>query len=99
MVPIRRLVLDVLKPHEPSIVDVAREVSSASGVRGTNAMLLEMDREVQNIRLVIEGDAIDDGEVERHITNLGGTIHSIDEVVVGEEMVESGDNPQDWLPP
>ncbi|MFC7201972.1 DUF211 domain-containing protein [Haloferax namakaokahaiae] len=99
MAPIRRLVLDVLKPHEPSIVDVAREISSATGVRGTNAMLLEMDREVQNIRLVVEGDAIDVDEVEHHITNLGGTVHSIDEVVVGEEMVESRDHPQDWLPP
>ncbi|WP_416841129.1 DUF211 domain-containing protein [Haloferax sp. DFSO52] len=99
MPPIRRLVLDVLKPHEPSVVELAREVASADGVNGTNAMLLEMDREVQNIRLVVEGAAIDVDEVEHRITNLGGTVHSVDEVVAGEEFVESRDVPQDWAPP
>ncbi|ELZ83009.1 hypothetical protein C453_13426 [Haloferax elongans ATCC BAA-1513] len=99
MAPIRRLVLDVLKPHSPSTVEFARQVSSASGVVGVNASLLETDREVQNIRLVVEGEAIDDEEVERRIESLGGTVHSIDEVVAGEEMVEPRDQPQDWLPP
>ncbi|KAB1193985.1 hypothetical protein GJR96_11280 [Haloferax sp. MBLA0076] len=99
MPPIRRLVLDVLKPHAPSTVEFARKVAAASGVDGANALLLETDREVQNIRLVVEGDSIDVDEVEDRITNLGGTVHSIDEVVAGDEMVESRDVPQDWLPP
>lgn len=99
MAPIRRLVLDVMKPHSPSSVAFARELASASGVTGVNVTLLETDREVQNLRLVVEGDAIDDEEVERRVTNLGGTVHSIDEVVAGDEIVEPRDTPQDWLPP
>ncbi|KAB1188183.1 MULTISPECIES: DUF211 domain-containing protein [Haloferax] len=99
MPPIRRLVLDVMKPHEPSTVEFARKVAAAAGVDGVNALLLETDREVQNIRLVVEGDSIDVNEVEKRITNLGGTVHSIDEVIAGDEMVESRDVPQDWLPP
>ncbi|ELZ94264.1 hypothetical protein C440_11603 [Haloferax mucosum ATCC BAA-1512] len=99
MAPIRRLVLDVLKPHSPSTVKFARNVADASGVVGVNAILLETDREVQNIRLVTEGEAIDADEVERRISDLGGTVHSIDEVVAGEQTVEPRDQPQDWLPP
>lgn len=99
MAPIRRLVLDVLKPHAPETVEFARDVASAPGVSGVNALLLETDREVQNIRIVVEGEDIDVADVEHRVTNLGGTVHSIDEVVAGDEMVESRDVPQDWSPP
>ncbi|AKU08836.1 MULTISPECIES: DUF211 domain-containing protein [Haloferax] len=95
MAPIRRLVLDVLKPHSPSTVEFAREVADAAGVAGVNATLLETDREVQNLRLVVEGEAVDDDEVERRIRDLGGTVHSVDEVVAGETLVEYRDQPQD----
>ncbi|KAB1195999.1 MULTISPECIES: DUF211 domain-containing protein [Haloferax] len=99
MAPIRRLVLDVLKPHAPSKVELAREVASVSGVSGANALLLETDRDVENVRLVVEGDDIDVEAVEHRIVDLSGTVHSIDEVVAGEQMVDSRDIPQDWLPP
>ena len=99
MAPIRRLVLDVLKPHSPETVEFAQDIASSPGVNGVNALLLETDREVQNIRIVVEGDEVDVEDVEHRVTNLGGTVHSIDEVVAGDEMVESRDVPQDWSPP
>ncbi|AFK20525.1 hypothetical protein E6P09_12505 [Haloferax mediterranei ATCC 33500] len=98
MAPIRRLVLDVLKPHSPSTVEFAREVAASTGVAGVNTTLLETDREVQNLRIIAEGEDIDVDEVERRIGDLGGTVHSIDEVVAGERLVEYRDQPQDWSP-
>jgi hypothetical protein len=100
MAPIRRLVLDVLKPSEVATVSFAREVTGLDGVDATAAHLVETDREVQNIVLVVEGSDVDyDGVVER-VENLGGTLHSVDEVVCGEhlpERYEGGQSDATWL--
>jgi hypothetical protein len=95
MTETRRLVLDVLKPHEPSIIEFASTVEKLAGVEGVNASLVEIDEEVQNIKLTIEGEGIDDEEVKKEIEDLGGSIHSVDEIVCGNKMVEKTQTPQD----
>lgn len=89
------MVLDVLKPHKPTIVDVAERVSDADGVEGTNAILVEIDEEVQNIKITIEGADIEYGAVKAVIEEMGGSVHSIDEIVCGETIVEESKTPQD----
>ncbi|ADB63089.1 protein of unknown function DUF211 (plasmid) [Haloterrigena turkmenica DSM 5511] len=93
--PIRRLVLDVMKPQEPNILEFADVTADCPGADGVNVVLVETDREVQNLKLTIEGDGIDADALEQAITDLGGTIHSIDQVVCGEHLVEQIDTPQD----
>jgi hypothetical protein len=95
MTEIRRLVLDVLKPHEPSIIEFASTIEEISGVDGVNASLVEIDEEVQNIKLTIEGEGVDEEEVQKEIEDLGGSIHSVDEIVCGSKMVEKTETPQD----
>ncbi|AUV82383.1 hypothetical protein C2R22_12630 [Salinigranum rubrum] len=88
MASIRRLVLDVLKPVEVATVSFARELSDLDGVDATAVRLVETDREVQNVTLVVEGEAVDFERVEACIESLGGTLHSVDEVVCGEFVPE-----------
>ncbi|WP_323676292.1 DUF211 domain-containing protein [Halorubellus sp. PRR65] len=95
MVELRRLVLDVLKPHDPDIREFAAAAARCDGVTGVNAVLVETDREVQNVKLTVEGQAIADDAVEAAIDDLGGTVHSIDEVVTGDVLVEQSVTPQD----
>ena len=95
MVHVRRLVLDVLKPHDPDVVTVAGSVADCEGVSGVNAVLIETDREVQNVKLTVEGDAVPVDAVHDPVEDLGGTIHSMDEVVCGEVVVEESETPQD----
>ena len=95
MVPIRRLVVDVLKPYEPSILAFAQQLAGADSVAGVNATLIELDREVQNVKFTIEGEAIEYDDVEAIIEDAGGTIHSVDQVVCGEYVVEDAPTPQD----
>jgi hypothetical protein len=95
MAPVRRLVLDVLKPHEPPTVEVAERLCELAGVDAVNAMLLETDAEVQNLKLTIEGESIDHDRIETAIDRLGGSIHSVDSVVCGEYMIEGVPTPQD----
>ncbi|NHN43147.1 DUF211 domain-containing protein [Halorubellus sp. JP-L1] len=95
MVDTKRLVLDVLKPHDPGIREFATETARCDGVDGVNAALVETDREVQNVKITVEGEAIDSDDVEATVEDLGGTIHSIDEVVAGDVVVEESATPQD----
>ncbi len=86
---IKRLVLDVLIPIKgPSIIDIADNLSRVRGVEAVNITVKEVDVETQNIIVVIEGDDIDFSEVKVMIEELGGVIHSVDQVVAGKRMVE-----------
>ena len=85
---LRRIVLDVLKPHEPSMVSFTGRLSEIDGVTGATAKLVEMEENVRTVRVAIEGEDLDFETIEAEISDLGGSIHSIDEVSCGEEIVE-----------
>jgi hypothetical protein len=88
MATIRQLVIDVLKPHQPTMLSIAQEVAEADGVSGVNAILLEMDEEVRNIKFTIEGEEIDFDAVTTIIEDTGASVHSVDQVACGEYIVE-----------
>ncbi len=92
---LRRLVLDVLKAHKPSIVDVALKLSNVEGVSGVNCILSEVDQETENIKVIVEGININFEELSDAIEELGAVIHSIDGVVAGKKLVEDVETPQD----
>jgi hypothetical protein len=94
MTKIRRLVLDILKPHQPSIIEISQKLSELEGVEGVNSSLIEVDEEVKNIKVTIEGSFNEDS-VRDVIEEEAGSIHSIDEVAVGERMVDKIKTPQD----
>ena len=50
---IRRLVLDVLKPHKPSVVEVSEALSHLEGVEGVNIIINEIDQQVENAKVII----------------------------------------------
>ncbi|MDZ7731601.1 MAG: DUF211 domain-containing protein [Natrialbaceae archaeon] len=93
--PVRRIVLDLLKPHEPNLVQVAAEVADGPSVEAVNAVLVESDRDVDTVKLTIEGDGIDVADLEDQIEDLGASVHSIDEVVCGDRMIDQSLTPQD----
>ena len=95
MAPFRRLVIDVLKPHEPPTLAFTQQVANADSVASVNATVIELDKEVLNLRLTIEGNAIEYDEVEAVIEDAGGSIHSVDQVVCGEDLIEDTPTPQD----
>lgn len=95
MSKIRRMVLDIMKPHEPSIIDFATEISELEGVEGSNASVIEIDRAVENIKITIEGSHVQFEEVKEVIQELGGSVHSVDQIICGEHVVEEIKTPQD----
>jgi uncharacterized protein len=92
---VRRLVLDTLKPHDPSIVEMAKIISDIEGVGAVNVSIYEMDRKVENAKITIEGDDVPYLEIQTMIEELGGAIHSVDEVVAGKIIIDDAVTLQD----
>ncbi len=85
---LRRLVLDVLKPHKPSLIELSQRLSSLKGVEGVNCSLDEVDQETETVKVTIEGPAIGFEAVEAALRELGAVIHSVDEVASGKRLIE-----------
>ena len=53
---VRRLVLDVLKPHQPTMLTLADKLGDIDGIEGVDIALFEIDNKVENIKITLEGD-------------------------------------------
>ncbi len=87
--------LDTLKPMEPNIIDMANSLSTLSGVSAVNISIAEIDLKVENAKITIEGDDLNYNEVKSIIEDMGGSIHSIDEVVAGKMIIDDAATLQD----
>ena len=92
---VRRLVLDVLKPLDPTIIQLAQLLSELPGIEAVNISIYEIDRKVENAKITIEGSDIVYESVIETIQQNGGSVHSIDEVVAGKMIIEDAATPQD----
>jgi hypothetical protein len=92
---IKRIILDVLKPHEPSIIEVAKTLSNIEGISGVNISLEEVDAQTDSVKITIEGSDIDYVMVKKKIDECGAVIHSIDGVSAGIKMIDEVNTPQD----
>ena len=78
---LEKLVLDVLKPHKPSVVELGRALSELEAVRSVNITLSEVDVDTETVKIVVEGNGLNYEEIKKVIKRFGAAIHSIDEVV------------------
>ena len=92
---LRRLVIDVLKPLEPSIVELVQLLADFEGVDGVNISIYEIDRRVENAKLTFEDHNVPYQEIIDVIEANGAAIHSIDEVAAGKVLIEDVITPQD----
>ncbi|MGD8996857.1 MAG: DUF211 domain-containing protein [Anaerolineae bacterium] len=92
---LRRLVIDVLKPLEPSIVEMVQILAELEGVDGVNISIYEIDRRVENAKLTVEGHNVPYQQIIQMIEENGGAVHSIDEVAAGKVLIEDVITPQD----
>jgi hypothetical protein len=82
MVSIKKVVLDVLKPHQPNVLDFSVAIAKAGLDYRVHLTVLEIDKNTETVQIGIEGNAIDFAAIQSSIQEMGGSLHSIDEVVV-----------------
>lgn len=86
---IRRLQLDVDKAiARPDLLELAAAIDSVSGVQALNITVSEIDLETVGLEVTVEGDSIDATQLIQRIEKAGAAVHSIDEIVVGERIIE-----------
>lgn len=86
MVKVKRLVLDVLKPHQPNGLEFASALAGKCPDCHIKYSVVEVDEQTETTVLVIDGDDIQFDVVAKAIGLMGATVHSIDEVeVIGSE--------------
>ena len=88
MVSVKRLVLDVLKPHHPNALEFSRIIAEVGSDHHVHVMVSEVDEKTESLEVIIEGEAIDFEAILTAINNMGGSLHSIDEVEVYSEPTQ-----------
>ena len=82
MVLVKRLVLDVLKPHTPNSLDFATTLAEQGPGYRVKFTVIEVDENTETVVIVVEGENIQFESIAETINQLGGSLHSIDEVEV-----------------
>jgi len=82
MVSVKRVVLDVLKPHHPKSLELAQAIAEIGEDYRVRLMVEEVDENTETIKIEVTAEAIDFEAIEAAITKMGAALHSIDEVDV-----------------
>ena len=79
---IKNIVLDVLKPHSPSLPEFASLLTELDGIERVDITLVEMDERTESLKVELSGSAIDYEALKEHVGKQGAVIHSVDHVIV-----------------
>ncbi len=86
MPAIKRIVLDVLKPHHPNALDLAQAIAALGPDYRVGLKVTAVDEKTESAEVTVEAGMIDFEGVKNAITAMGATVHSIDAVeVTGSE--------------
>ncbi len=90
MAIVTRIILDVLKPHQPNALEFACQLADLGADYQVNLVVQEVDDKTQSIILSIKGERLDFETISQNIEAMGGSVHSIDEVEVVGEAQQAG---------
>ncbi len=79
MVETTKLVLDVLKPLRPNILDFTQQLNTRLPGVEITVKVMGVDEKTQDITVTLQGE-LHYEVIEAELTALGASIHSIDEV-------------------
>ncbi|MFT5658557.1 MAG: hypothetical protein ACI9KN_001838 [Gammaproteobacteria bacterium] len=82
MACLKRIILDVLKPHQPNALEFSKAIANVGSDYRVHLTVITMDKATETIQIEIEGGALDFESIQSSINAMGGSLHSIDEVVV-----------------
>ena len=79
---IKKLVLDVLKPHDPDVIEFSRNIASKGSDYRVILNVVEMDEKTETLELIVQGTDVNIELIVEAINEMGGSLHSIDCVEV-----------------
>ncbi len=84
---VKLMVLDVLKPHEPSILELAKKIGTVRGVEAVDVTIMSVDRKVETAKITLEGHDFNYDSILKIINDYGATVKSIDRVSTGKKLI------------
>lgn len=90
MIAVKKILLDVLKPHQPNALSFASAIAAAGADYSVHLTVIEIDKNTETLQIIVTADAIDFDAIEVVIKGMGGSVHSIDEVEVSSEGDTAG---------
>jgi hypothetical protein len=87
MTRLTQIVLDVLKPHHPTILDLGKAIAERCPKVQIDIDVDAVDEKTETILIKIEGEDIDFEAVQAVISELGASVHSIDRVQVDSRPI------------
>jgi hypothetical protein len=87
MPPIKYLVLDVLKLHKPSVIELGQIIVKAQKGNSVNIRVEEVDERTETVRVIVKGNSINFTKIRDAIEFHGASIHSVDEICLGGELI------------
>lgn len=85
---IKLLVLDILKPHKPNIVEFGKELKKANGIENLDISVYAVDEKTETVKVVIEGSCLDFEVIKKTVEDFGAVVHSVDKVAVGKKLCD-----------
>jgi hypothetical protein len=85
MIKIKRVKLDILKPHQPNAVEFAAGLARTEPGCSISIRVVEIDERTETLEVIITGDSIQFDSLSERISSLGASLHSIDEVDVSSD--------------
>lgn len=85
MASIKRLVLDVLKPHNPNVVEFAQRIADENPGCHVQVTVSEMDEQTESLVVVVTGERIGFETLQNSLQSMGASLHSIDDVEVSHD--------------
>ena len=79
---VKIMVLDILKPHKPNIIDFGKEIKSLTGVKNVELVVTDVDDQTEKVQVIIEGKNLKFERIKNKIEHSGATVHSLDEAVI-----------------
>ena len=74
---------------------MASAIGDLQDVDGVNLSLYEVDQQTENVKITVEGTNVNYSLVLQTIENLGGVVHSVDEIIAGKKIVEEDETLHD----
>jgi hypothetical protein len=81
-----------MSPAQQTIVTLADILSQIKGVALLDITLSELERDVEDFKITIEGYDLNIEEIRNAIKSFGGVIRNVDNLVTAEEYIPRQDN-------
>ena len=82
MIKVKKLILDILKPHQPNALEFASALAEKGNDIQVTLIVDEVDEKTESVIVEILGNDIIFEDLTERIKELGASVHSIDEVQV-----------------